>query len=157
MKSFLKKAMMPGTLVVLLLVASVVSAFAFSIPGFGKYEKVKAANGLVTIAVAKVNDGKTHFFRYLDAGKEINFFVVKGGDGVFHTAFDACDVCFKEKKGYTQQGDHVVCKNCNKQFPISKIGAASAGGCNPAYLPSKIYGNSIAIGVEDIKVGARYF
>ncbi|MBJ6727261.1 DUF2318 domain-containing protein [Geomesophilobacter sediminis] len=155
--NLMKKRVLSTVLVVLLLLVGGTAAYSFSIPGFSKYTKVKPVNGLVTIPVAKVNDGKVHFFRLVDGGKEINFFVAKGSDGALHTAFDACDVCYKEKKGYVQDKDHVVCKNCNKAFPINKIGAASAGGCNPAYLPSRIYGNSIAIGVADLKAGARFF
>lgn len=157
MSKALKKGVSFAIALGLVLLVAAAGSFAFSIPGFGKYQKVKPVNGLVSIPVVKVNDGKAHFFRLSDGGRDLNFFVVKSSDGVYHTAFDACDVCYKEKKGYVQQGDQMLCKNCNQKFAVQKIGPSSAGGCNPAYLPSKIYGNSITISVADLKTGSRFF
>ena len=48
------------SLLVVMVVASAAIAGAFSIPGLGKAEKVKAVNDVVSIPVEKVNDGKTH-------------------------------------------------------------------------------------------------
>jgi uncharacterized membrane protein len=146
-----------GVLVGLSLIALVTAAFGFNIPGMSKFEKVKPVNGVVTIPVAKISDGTAHYYRLADGGKELAFFVVKGSDGVIHTAFDACDVCFKEKKGYVQQGDQMLCKNCNQKFAISRIGAASGGGCNPSHLPAKVDAKNVSITVSDLKAGARFF
>jgi uncharacterized membrane protein len=152
-----KNGLKYGVLVGLSLIALVTAAFGFTIPGMSKFEKVKPVNGVVTIPVAKVSDGTAHYYRLADGGKELGFFVVKGSDGVIHTAFDACDVCFKEKKGYVQQGDQMLCKNCNQKFAISRIGAASGGGCNPSHLPAKVDAKTISITVSDLKAGARFF
>ena len=130
------------------------SVGAFSL---GKYEKVKATDGVVTIPAAKFDDGKARFFRFEDGGKEIAFFVVKAPDGSYRTAFDSCDVCFKEKKGYEQRGDKMNCKNCNQKFAINRIGPNSIGGCNPSYLPHQIAGTNITITAADLKAGARFF
>jgi uncharacterized membrane protein len=146
-----------GVLVGLSLLAAVTAAFGFSIPGMGKFEKVKPVNGAVTVPLAKVSDGTAHYYRLDDGGKELNFFIVKGSDGAIHTAFDACDVCFKEKKGYVQQGDQMLCKNCNQKFAIARIGATSGGGCNPSHLPAKVDGKTVTITVADLKSGARFF
>lgn len=143
---------------ILVAVAVALSAgAAFAILGMGKYEKVKAANGVVSIPLAKVGDGKAHFYKYESDGKAIVFFLVKAADGSIKSAFDACDVCFLEKKGYEQQGDSVVCKNCNKKFAISRIGPHESGGCNPCSLPHKEAGGSVIISVEDLKAGAKFF
>lgn len=137
--------------------ALVTAAFGFSIPGMGKFEKVKPVNGVVTIPVAKVSDGNAHFYRISDGGKDLGFFIVKGSDGQLHTAFDACDVCFKEKKGYEQAGDQMKCKNCNQKFAINRIGAASGGGCNPSHLPARVDAKYVTISVTDLKAGGRFF
>ncbi|MBJ6751599.1 DUF2318 domain-containing protein [Geomonas anaerohicana] len=152
-----KKGFQTLLLIAVAVAAMASAAFAFSLPGMGKYETVKPAAGSITIPVAKVSDGKAHFYKFADAGKEINFFVVKGSDGKLHVAFDACDVCYHEKKGYEQQGDKMNCLNCNQKFAINKIGAASAGGCNPSYLPAKVDGGKVTITVNDLKAGARFF
>jgi uncharacterized membrane protein len=144
-------------LAALALLVAVTVAFGFSIPGMGKFEKVKPVNGAVTVPVSKVSDGKTHYYKIEDGGKEIRFFVVKGTDGRLHTAFDACDVCFKEKKGYEQKGEQMVCTNCNQKFAITRIGAASTGGCNPSYLPAKIDAANVSFNLANLKGGARFF
>lgn len=133
------------------------AALAFSLPGMGKFEKVKPVNGAVVIPLSEVSDGKAHYYKLAEGGKEIAFFVVKGSDGKIHTAFDACDACFREKKGYEQAGDKMVCKNCNMKFAVNRIGVASTGGCNPSHLPSKVEGGDVSISVNDLKGGARFF
>jgi len=157
MASMSKKGMkwaLPVCGIVLLTVATV---GAFSIPGMNRHEKVKSANGAVAIPIAKVSDGEAHFYRFPDSGKELKFFVVKGRDGVIRTAFDACDVCFREKKGYVQQGETMICRNCNMRFAISRIGPHAVGGCNPSYLPHRQLSGNIIISVPDLKAGARFF
>ena len=146
-----------GVVVIVALLVGVTSVFAFSLPGMGKYQKAKAVNGVVIIPVAKVSDGAGHFYRFTDNGKEIGFFIIKGSDGAFHTAFDSCDVCFKEKKGYFQQGDFMVCKNCNQRFASNRIGPHAVGGCNPSYLASATFGSNVVINAADLQAGAKYF
>lgn len=142
-----------GIVMVAMLVGAV-GVFAFSL---GKYEKVKTNGGIATIPVAALADGKAHFYKFEDNGKEIAFFAVKSADGSIKTAFDACDACYKSKKGYEQQADKMNCKNCNQKFAINRLGPNATGGCNPGYLPHQLNGGSISISVNDLKGGARYF
>lgn len=135
-----------------LLAASGAAAFSL-----GKYERVKAVSGAVSIPIAKVADGKAHFFKLADGGKEIAFFVVKGSDGTVKSAFDACDSCYREKKGYEQQGEKMNCKNCNQKFVINRIGPNTTGGCNPAYLPHRQADGTIIFTLADLQAGARFF
>lgn len=129
-------------------------AFAFSL---GKYEKLKINGDTAVIAVDKLTDGKARFYKYADSGKDISFFVVKAADGSYKAAFDACDACYKSKKGYEQQGDKMNCKNCNQKFAINRLGPNATGGCNPGYIPSQVKDNNILIKIADIKSGLRYF
>ncbi|UFS71122.1 DUF2318 domain-containing protein [Geomonas sp. RF6] len=144
-----------GLTVGLLLVCA--TAFAFTLPGLGKHEKVQPVRGEVIIPVAKVSDGKAHFYSWSEKGKDLKFFIVKGTDGVLHTAFDACDVCFHEKKGYVQDGTAMTCKNCNKKFEITRIGAESGGGCNPSPLPARVDAKNVTVKVTDLRTGERFF
>lgn len=157
MKSSNSKRMVGVAAIVGALLVAVVTAFAFNMPGMGKYQAAKAVNGMVTIPMAKVSDGKAHFYQFEDGGKKIAFVVVKASDGLYRTAFDACDTCFHAKKGYEQKGDKLVCQNCNRQFAIDRIGPHEIGGCNPSYLPSKAAASSITITAVDLKTGARFF
>ena len=142
------------TVVVVALLVGAASVFAFSL---GKYESVKSKGGVVSIPVNKLADGKAHFYKFEDGGKEISFFAAKAADGSIKIAFDACDSCYKSKKGYEQQGDKMNCKNCNQKFAINRLGPNATGGCNPGYLPHQQSGNSVTISVNDLKGGARYF
>jgi len=149
-----RKQVVWAGIVTVALLMSAVSLFAFSL---GKYEKARVSGGVVTIPVARLADGKAHFYKFEDGGKEIAFFAVKAADGSYKTAFDACDSCYRDKKGYEQQGDKMNCKNCNQKFAISRLGPNATGGCNPGYLPHQLSGSTISISVNDLKGGARYF
>ncbi len=152
-KSFMKSWV--AALVIVLAAVGVGAAFSF--PGLGTYEKVKAVNGAVAIPLAAVSDGTAHFYKYSQGGKDVAFFVVKSPSGAVKTAFDACDVCFREKKGYEQGGGYMICKQCNRKFDINRIGHGAGGGCNPSFLPSRQAGGSIVIAVSDLMAGARFF
>jgi len=109
------------------------------------------------IPISSINDGKAHFYEFPSVtGKTIRFFVLKSSDGVFRAAFDACDVCFREKKGYRQEGDIMVCNNCGMKFPSTKINVEK-GGCNPSPLERAVVGDSLVIRKSDIEAGVRYF
>ena len=148
-----KQVVWAGILTVALLIGAV-SGYCFSL---GKYEKIKANGGVASIPVAKLADGKAHFYKLEDGGKEIAFFAVKASDGSIRTAFDACDACYKSKKGYEQQGDKLNCKNCNQKFAINRLGPNATGGCNPGYLPHQLNGGTISLNLNDLRGGARYF
>ncbi|SNB45968.1 DUF2318 domain-containing protein [Geobacter sp. DSM 9736] len=141
--------------IIVLMVAAV--AAAFTIPGMGKAQKVKAVNGAVTISSSNLNDGKARFYKINENGKEIVFFVVRAADGSVKAAFDACDACYREKKGYEQKGEVMVCRNCNMKFAIGRLGPNATGGCNPSYLPHREAGGNIIISVNDLKTGSRFF
>lgn len=143
-----------AVLVIGILLAGAAGGYAFSL---GKYEKVKATGDVVSIPLKKIADGKAHFYRFADNGKEISFFAVKAADGSYRVAFDACDACYQAKKGYEQQGDKMNCKNCNQKFAINRLGPNATGGCNPGYLPLQVNGSTLIVKVADLKGGAHYF
>lgn len=148
----IERALITAVFTMVLLVGAA-TVFAFSL---GKYEKVTATNGVVSLPVAKLSD-KAKFYKFVDGGKEIAFFVVKAADGSIKTAFDACDSCYRSKKGYEQQGDKMNCNNCNQKFAVNRLGPNATGGCNPGYLPHQQAGANITIKASDLKDGAKYF
>ena len=79
-----KQVVWTGVVMVALLVGAV-GVFAFSL---GKYEKVKVSNGAVALPATKLADGKAHFYKFEDGGKEITFFAAKAADGSIKTAFE---------------------------------------------------------------------
>jgi hypothetical protein len=92
------------------------------------------------------------WYPYDSDGVEIRFFAVKSNDGEIHVAFDACDVCYEEKKGYRQDGIQMVCNNCDQTFLIKAIGSENLkGGCWPSYLPMSIEEDNIIIKISDLE------
>ena len=118
--------------------------------------EVKAENGVVTIPLADVSDGKVHFFTSEQNGKTIRFFAVKSPNGQLRAAFDACDVCYAEKKGYRADGDFVVCANCGRRFHLNMVGEVR-GGCNPAPLAPSVSGDKLVLQASDLAAGAGFF
>ena len=124
--------------------------------GHDPYPLVAAQDGVVKLPVSTYDDRQAHHYTYVHEGKSIEFFVLQSSDGVTRAAFNACDVCFLSKKGYTQDGDEVVCNNCGRRFPADQINEVK-GGCNPSPLDRTVEGDDLVIQVEDIVGGLRYF
>lgn len=121
------------------------------------YTNLQPEGALVKLVTADLKPMQAAFYQVELDGKQIRFFAVKGNDGQIRTALDACDVCFREKKGYEQKGDVMLCRNCNLTFPIDRIGPSSVGGCNPHFLPSRLEGDRLVIAVDELRKGARFF
>jgi uncharacterized membrane protein len=75
---------------------------------------------------------------------------------VIRSAFDTCDVCYKARKGYRQEGNDMVCNNCDQRFRTDKINEIK-GGCNPAPLQRQLIGETLVLSTSDIEKGAWYF
>jgi len=117
---------------------------------------LKPVAGEVRIPLASIDDGKAHFYQVqADDGTMVSFFVIKSQDGVFRAAVDACDVCYKEGKGYHQEGDFMVCENCGQKFASSRINEVK-GGCNPAPLERVVTSDQLVISLKDITANAWY-
>jgi uncharacterized membrane protein len=114
------------------------------------------AGGRVSMPVSLFDDGKARFFEHRQDGINIRYFVVKSPDGVLRAAFDACDVCWPAGKGYAQEGDHMVCRNCGLRFHADRVNEVK-GGCNPAPLDRRVEEGKLIIRVSDILEGRGYF
>ena len=77
-------------------------------------------------------------------------------NGKVRAALDACEVCYAQKKGYTQQGDAMQCNNCGKVFQSDQINVIT-GGCNPIPLDETISGGQMTITPDSLTQGAQYF
>ncbi len=102
-------------------------------------------------------DGQARFYRYTTtAGRPVNVFVIKSSDGVIRAALDACTVCFRERKGYHQEGDVMVCNNCGKAFRSVDVNVIT-GGCNPIPLERSVDGGQLIVRNAALESGAVYF
>jgi len=101
-------------------------------------------------------DGTARHFEYADGEHTIRYFILKSSDGILRAAFDACDVCWPAGKGYYQDGDNMVCRNCGRRFASVLVNEVK-GGCNPAPLKRHLDKDKLVIQIEDIQQGRRYF
>lgn len=114
------------------------------------------AGQTVSIPAAMFDDGKARYFEHKDGSITIRYFVIKSSDGVIRAAFDACDVCWPAGKGYAQEGDVMVCRNCGQRFKSTQVNEVK-GGCNPAPLDRRVENGTVVIQVSDILGGKGYF
>lgn len=151
----------PGMMIiaVVVLVFLAVTAYAV-IGGRGRGPETATTAGTatqITLPVAQFADGKAQFYRYTSAGgRELRFFIMKSADGVVRAAFDTCDVCYRAKKGYHQEGDDMVCNNCGRHFRSTDINVLQ-GGCNPAPIERVVQGDNVVLSAAALEAGAWYF
>ena len=94
----------------------------------------------------------TYRAKWYEDGRGARLFLVKAGDGTVRTAFDDCDVCYRQGRGYRQEGDYMICNNCGNRYPISGLGTENKtpGGCWPGYLPNRIEDDNVVIKRSDL-------
>jgi len=111
----------------------------------------------INYPVKAFQDGKARFYEYKAGnGITIKYFILKSSDGIIRAAFDACDVCWPQGKGYFQKGDYMVCRNCGRRFASVRVNEVQ-GGCNPAPLQRQIRGDKLVIKTKDLLEGIQYF
>ena len=155
-KSSGKKFMAP-LLVLVIALAAAGGWFLFGQSAVGGPSIVEAGqDGKIRLAADDFSDGKARFYRFDGQTGPIDFFVVKSSDGVIRSAFDTCDVCYRALKGYRQEGNEMVCNNCDQRFPTNRINVVK-GGCNPAPLNRQQVSGTVVIAANDIEKGAWYF
>jgi uncharacterized membrane protein len=115
-----------------------------------------AGSTSVSFPASLFEDGKAHHFEHVDGKHTIRYFILKSSDGIIRAAFDACDVCWPAGKGYYQEGDHMVCRNCGRRFASVLVNEVK-GGCNPAPLNRNLENDKLVIKIKDILEGRQYF
>jgi uncharacterized membrane protein len=115
-----------------------------------------AGQTAVAFPLSLFEDGKARHFEHTDGEFTIRYFILKSSDGVIRAAFDACDVCWPAGKGYYQEGDYMVCRNCGRRFASVRVNEVK-GGCNPAPLNRSVQNGKLVIQVKDILEGQQYF
>jgi uncharacterized membrane protein len=151
-----KKLLIPLVVLVLVVVAGG-GWFLFGQQSLGGHTMIQAGqDGTIRFAATDFADGKARFYRFQGQSGPVDFFVVRSMDGVIRAAFDTCDVCYREHKGYRQEGSDMVCNNCGQHFRTDLVNVVK-GGCNPAPLHRQLASDKVVIAVNDIEQGAGYF
>jgi hypothetical protein len=126
------------------------------LPGGGETSPVVSGDH-VEYPIELFKDGKArHFHLKTDEGMTVRYFILKDSGGVLRAALDACDVCWPAGKGYVQDSDQMICRNCGQRFASTKIGELK-GGCNPVPLSREIRGEKLIIQLKNILAGKTYF
>ena len=89
--------------------------------------------------------------------KDIRYIIVKSSNGDIKSCFDACDVCYSEDKGYSQNGNVLRCNNCGNTFKIDGLGSQGSGGCWPGHLVHTTDAENVIFQVSDLITGDKYF
>ena len=110
----------------------------------------------VSLPASLFEDGKVRHFQHVAGEFNIKYFVLKSSDGIIRAAFDACDVCWPAGKGYYQEGDYMICRNCGRKFASVLVNEVK-GGCNPAPLNRSVENGKVVIEINDILDGRQYF
>ena len=143
-------ATLAGRLVLIVVALAVLYAL------FTARKTTRASGGDFSLPLAEVGS-EARFYNYVLAdGTDVGFFVIKSSDGVVRAALNTCDVCYRARKGYRQEGDDMVCKKCNQRFPSSRINEVQ-GGCNPVPLERSVEGNRLVIRANAFQQGMQYF
>ena len=153
----MKRFLIIATLLLLSPLFLTATSHSFNFPlGKGKFKKLNPKNGVVSIPVKKISDGKAHYFQVKSGdGLDVKFFTLKSRDNIIRAAVDACDVCYKAGKGYIQTGDFMLCENCGQRFASNRINVIK-GGCNPAPLERNIVGKNLVITMDEINKNSWY-
>lgn len=115
-------------------------------------------SNLVVIPLSDLSTTAKFYTHQVGKVATVKYFAVLDSNGGAHVAFDACDICYGSKKGYSQSGSNMVCNNCGNAFAITGIGTENrAGGCWPGYLEVTITDTEILIDPEALDAGAWYF
>ena len=151
-----RKSTVPLYAGITVMLCLVIAAAYYLVGGTQSGGPAASAQSEYTYPVSMFADGKARHFEYQTGEHTIKFFILKSSDGVIRAAFDACDVCWPAGKGYYQEGDQMVCRNCGRRFASLRINEVR-GGCNPAPLTRNIVGDQLVIKAEHIMEGLQYF
>lgn len=156
-----KSKMNPVVIMIIATAVIAIGAVAFYITSpptssTGSVATTQTGASEVAYPVSMFADGKAQHFDYKADGLTIRYFIIKSSDGVLRAAFDACDVCWRSGKGYYQEGDDMVCRNCGRRFASILVNEVK-GGCNPAPLNRMVQGDQLILKAEDILQGKSYF
>jgi len=121
------------------------------------HEIVGAEGGAVRIPLARLADGRVHFFTYRGGGKNVNFLVRTDGSGQIQTHLDACHSCYRYRRGYVVEGRNIVCIACRLAYDTDEEVWDFIGACAPISIHSSVDRETLVIDERLLARAARYF
>ena len=143
-------------LLVVIIVMCIRSMSHHSRPEFAAAERVPSGND-VSLPVSTFADGRARFYRYVSTtGRETRFFVLESADGVVRAALDACDRCFRRRRGFRQVGALLICNACGRTLSTQDMGVLK-DGCNPVSLDPTLDNDRLIVRADALEKGGDYF
>lgn len=144
-----------------LVFAAGVLAADFALEGgfsYGAYERVAPErDGSLRIDIAGLEANQVRFFRFLNTGnQEVKFFIGRDSDEHVQVGFDANEMCYKLKRGYSAAEGWLTCRKCDKSFELAAVNAGG-GGCKPVPLQHRVVGDEVHLTEAQILQGWRFF
>lgn len=140
-----------GTLAISLVLGSFLAVQATR--GYDPTPVKVAPTGDAAIRLAFPEDEKIHKHVVDVEGVPVRFFLLKRKDGSLASAFDVCYIC--PAKGYFQDGEHLICKNCDAPINVATVGMT--GGCNPIPLTVDTSGTGVTVTMAELGKGRDRF
>lgn len=109
-------------------------------------------DGMVHILLDDLTLDELNLYVYETAQANVSFLVVKREEDVLVT-LNACGIC--PPRGYHQEGDVLVCDNCNAPINMDTVGMP--GGCNPIPLAASLAGGEVLIAAADLDAAQTVF
>jgi high-affinity iron transporter len=111
------------------------------------------SNSLVHIPTDGMEMNKLHLYHYQVRDTTVAFMVIRRDEEDYVLALNACSIC--PPVGYHQEGDMLICENCNAPINLDTVGMS--GGCNPIPLAAAMDGSDLVISVASLEQAAQRF
>jgi uncharacterized membrane protein len=89
-------------------------------------------------------------YTFQGSAADVTFMVIKRDEEDIAVALNACGIC--PPVGYHQEGNVLICDNCNAPINMETVGMP--GGCNPIPLAASIVNGQVQITSADL-LGAQ--
>ncbi|MBU4226591.1 MAG: DUF2318 domain-containing protein, partial [Chloroflexi bacterium] len=91
--------------------------------------------------------GQLNLFTYQGTEADVSFMVIKRDENDIAVALNACGIC--PARGYHQEGEVLICDNCNAPINMETVGMP--GGCNPIPLAASLIDGEVLIASSDLQ------
>jgi high-affinity iron transporter len=115
--------------------------------------RLEVANGVLRIPTDGLKDHKLHHYVVSAAGANVRLIAILDANDSVRLGLDACQIC--GAKGYYQDGQNVICRNCGAAIYVPTIG--QGGGCNPIHVDYVVKHDTIVISAASLAAAAKYF
>jgi uncharacterized membrane protein len=123
----------------------------------GVYPVLTPDEGVIRVDLSIIENNSGSFFTYpSSSGRNVDYFVYKDSSGTARGVLDACRTCYRWRKGYRLEGDHVICRKCDMRFSLDGLHQGT-GSCVPIRIRSTREDDTLIIPVTELDNGAKYF